>query len=165
MLARRTCQRVVDKPSLACTALLATVYRSFFNNFLLYIYIHTARETMLVRSRTESASSRHRTFTFPLLSTVSRAFFSTFRNTTLPNLFFFQLCVIIYLQIVNSSISSNYISRFIPIHHIFNYWNRDSTCLFHVKNSLFHSLDNGGETRENPREKRKGKGRRQDKAR
>lgn len=41
MLARRTCQRVVDKPSLACTALLATVYRSFFNNFLLYIYIYT----------------------------------------------------------------------------------------------------------------------------
>ena len=41
MLARRTCQRVVDKPSLACTALLATVYRSFFNNFLLYIYTHS----------------------------------------------------------------------------------------------------------------------------
>lgn len=164
MLARRTCQRVVDKPSLACTALLATVYRSFFNNFLLYIYIHTARETMLVRSPTESASSRHRTFTFPLLSTVSRAFFSTFRNKTLPNLFFFQLYIIIYLQIVNSSIFELHLQIY-PIRHIFNYWNRDSTCLFHVKNSLFHSLDNGGETRENPREKRKGKGRRQDKAR
>ena len=28
MLARRTCQRVVDKPTLACTALSATVYRA-----------------------------------------------------------------------------------------------------------------------------------------
>lgn len=164
MLARRTCQRVVDKPSLACTALLATVYRSFFNNFLLYIYTHSQGNDARPFSNRKRLIETPYIYVSSPLHSFARIFLHLPKHDSSKSLLLLPItCIIIYLQIVNSSISSNYIFRF--IRHIFNYWNRDSTCLFHVKNSLFHSLDNGGETRENPREKRKGKGRRQDKAR
>lgn len=127
MLARRTCQRVVDKPSLACTALLATVYRSFFNNFLLYIYTHSQGNDARPFSNRKRLIETPYIYVSSPLHSFARIFLHLPKHDSSKSLLLLPItCIIIYLQIVNSSIFELHLQIY-PIRHIFNYWNRDST--------------------------------------